>query len=256
MRSSSPALWCLGALGAMALHAGGAVFAYTQLLPSDLDADDGASVMEVSMAFEAPKLEEADLPPGPPSDASAASAPAVEQTVKAEREPLPTEQPTETEDPDRVVAIEEVKEPSEKKPETAQTQTQQSAESVAAEAAAEPTLSTATEAPKAVAPVQGAGRSAMRVRTAWQQRLVAHLDRNKRYPESGQRRNVELVVSFTLDRVGHVVRVQVVRSSGAEEFDDAALKMLKRADPVPAPPPLVADEGLTFTVPVIFNARK
>ncbi len=31
--------------------------------------------------------------------------------------------------------------------------------------------------------------------------------------------------------------------------------MMKRADPVPAPPPLVADEGLTFTMPVDFRAR-
>jgi hypothetical protein len=32
--------------------------------------------------------------------------------------------------------------------------------------------------------------------------------------------------------------------------------MLKRSDPVPAPPPLVADEGLTFTLPVVFRAHK
>jgi hypothetical protein len=31
--------------------------------------------------------------------------------------------------------------------------------------------------------------------------------------------------------------------------------MLQRSDPVPAPPPLVADEGLTFSLPVIFQAR-
>ena len=35
----------------------------------------------------------------------------------------------------------------------------------------------------------------------------------------------------------------------------AALAMLQRSDPVPAPPPLVADEGLSFSVPVVFRAR-
>jgi TonB family protein len=256
MKQSSFAYWCVGALGAIALHAGGAVFAYAHLPPSDLNADDGASAMEISMAFEAPKLEQTDLPPGPQSDASAAAAPAVEQTVKAEREPLPTETPTETEDPDRVVAREEVKDPSEKTPDQSQAQTQKSADSVAAEATAEPTIETATEAPKAVAPVQGNGRSAIHIRTTWQKRLAAHLDRNKRYPERGQRRSVQLVVAFTLDRVGHVVAARVTQSSGASEFDDAALAMMERADPVPPPPPLVADEGLTFTLPVIFNAKK
>jgi hypothetical protein len=36
---------------------GGAVLAYAHLPPSDLDADDGAATREISMAFEAPKLE-------------------------------------------------------------------------------------------------------------------------------------------------------------------------------------------------------
>jgi periplasmic protein TonB len=31
--------------------------------------------------------------------------------------------------------------------------------------------------------------------------------------------------------------------------------MLQRSDPVPAPPPLVADDGLTFSLPVIFQAK-
>ena len=31
--------------------------------------------------------------------------------------------------------------------------------------------------------------------------------------------------------------------------------MLQRADPVPAPPPLVADEGLAFSLPVIFHVK-
>jgi len=30
--------------------------------------------------------------------------------------------------------------------------------------------------------------------------------------------------------------------------------MMKRFDPVPAPPPLVADETLTFEIPVVFRA--
>jgi periplasmic protein TonB len=31
--------------------------------------------------------------------------------------------------------------------------------------------------------------------------------------------------------------------------------MLQRSDPVPPPPPLVADEGLTFSLPVIFHVK-
>ena len=31
--------------------------------------------------------------------------------------------------------------------------------------------------------------------------------------------------------------------------------MVGRSDPVPPPPPLVADEGLSFTLPVIFKVK-
>jgi hypothetical protein len=31
--------------------------------------------------------------------------------------------------------------------------------------------------------------------------------------------------------------------------------MVRRSDPVPQPPPLVADEGLSFTLPVIFRVK-
>ena len=34
------------------------------------------------------------------------------------------------------------------------------------------------------------------------------------------------------------------------------MAMVRRSDPVPAPPPLIADEGLSFTVPVIFRIKE
>jgi TonB family protein len=52
------------------------------------------------------------------------------------------------------------------------------------------------------------------------------------------------------------VSANVKRSSGDKAFDDAALMMMKRADPVPAPPPALADEGLSFDLPVVFRADR
>ena len=66
----------------------------------------------------------------------------------------------------------------------------------------------------------------------------------------------EVVVSFDLDRVGHVMSTRVVKGSGDAAFDEAALAMLAHSDPVPPPPPVVADEGLTFTLPVIFRVKQ
>jgi protein TonB len=46
-----------------------------------------------------------------------------------------------------------------------------------------------------------------------------------------------------------------VKGSGDPAFDEAALAMVHRSDPVPSPPPLVADEGLSFTLPVVFRVK-
>jgi protein TonB len=52
-----------------------------------------------------------------------------------------------------------------------------------------------------------------------------------------------------------VLSTSIVKGSGDAAFDEAALAMVRRSDPVPQPPPLVADEGLTFTLPVIFKVK-
>jgi protein TonB len=89
----------------------------------------------------------------------------------------------------------------------------------------------------------------------WQKELAAHFNKYKRYPAQRAMQAAEVVVSFVLDRVGHVVSSRIVKGSGDAAFDDAALAMLQRSDPVPPPPPLIADEGLTFTLPVIFHVK-
>jgi TonB family protein len=52
-----------------------------------------------------------------------------------------------------------------------------------------------------------------------------------------------------------VLSARVVQGSGDPAFDEAALAMMRRADPVPPPPPLIADAGLSFTMPVIFRVK-
>jgi TonB family protein len=93
------------------------------------------------------------------------------------------------------------------------------------------------------------------VRATWQKELMAHLDRHKRYPVERVAKGAEIVVGFVLDRMGHVLSASIVKGSGDAAFDEAALSMIHRSDPVPQPPPLVADEGLNFTLPVIFKVK-
>jgi periplasmic protein TonB len=248
-------LWILAAVGALALHIGGVALAVAHLRDDDADDTLGAPAIEVGLEMESPHLEATDLPPGPDTDASIASPALPEQKAEVKETELPKEVPTETEDPDRVVTPNESKKPQEDDPKVAAVATSASTESVAAEATAMPSTEAVQEGSRSVAPAQGTGESAQRMRATWQKELIAHLDKHKRYPADRSQKTAEILVGFTLDRMGHVLSASIVKGSGDSAFDDAALAMVRKSDPVPMPPPLVADEGLNFTLPVIFRIK-
>ena len=248
-------LWFLAAAAALALHLGGAALALTHLQSDEVADELGAPAIEVGLEMMAPKVEATDLPPGPDSDASVASPALAEQKAELKETDLPKDIPTEADDPDRVVTPNETNKPIEDEKKIEAVQTSASQESVAAEATATPSADAIQQGPRSVAPAQGTGDEARRVRATWQKELIAHFNKHKRYPVQHAVKTIEILVSFALDRMGHVLSASVVKGSGDPAFDDAALAMLRRSDPVPQPPPLVADEGLNFTLPVIFRAK-
>jgi TonB family protein len=248
-------LWILAAVGAVALHVGGGALAVVHLRSDDLDDSLGAPAIEIGLEMTSPRLEATDLPPGPDTDASVASPALAEQKAELKETELPKDVPTETEEPDRVVTPNDSNKPKENDTKIATVQTSASTESVAAEATATPSSESIPQGERSVAPAQGSGDSARRMRATWQKELVAHLDKHKRYPAERSQKSAEIVVSFALDRMGHVLSAEIVKGSGDTAFDEAALAMVRRSDPVPPPPPLVADEGLSFTLPVIFRIK-
>src|SRR5947209_10227849 len=248
------AIWIPAAIGAVALHLGGVGLVYANLPQEDAD-DLGTPAFEVGIDLLSPRVETTDLPPGPESDASAAAPAQMEQKEKVEETALPQEKPTETENPDRIVAETAPKKPTEEEQQVAAIDTNASTESAASEATAPAPIENAREAPVTAAPAPGTGASAQRIRVTWQKKLMAHLERFKRYPATGMPRSTRIEVGFTLDRSGHVVSAEIRQGSGDPAFDQAALAMLRRADPVPPPPPLVADEGLNFTLPVVYRVK-
>ena len=137
----------------------------------------------------------------------------------------------------RIDLLLSTKKPDDDQPKTPAVQTAPSNASVAAEATAMPNPHTAQEALRSTAPDLGTGESLRRMRTTWQKELAVHLNKYKRYPEDRTTGGAQVVVSFVLDRVGHVLSSRVVTGSGDQAFDDAALAMLERANPVPPPPP-------------------
>ena len=88
----------------------------------------------------------------------------------------------------------------------------------------------------------------------WQSRLIAHLERRKRYPAAARRRHEEGVVyvRFAIDGQGQVLSATIARSSGSPELDLEVLALLRRASPVPAPPP---GAPRNITAPVQFRIR-
>ncbi len=247
-------LWIFAGLAALALHVGGAALAFARLEADDLDEAVGAPAIEIGLEMTSPHLEPSDLPAGPDTEASVASPAMAEQKAEVRETELPKDVPTETENPDRAVTPNDNSKPKEDDAKMAAVQTQASTESEAAEATATPSSENIPQAARSVAPVQGTGESTQRLRVTWQKELMAHLDKHKRYP-AGSQRSAEIVVSFALDRKGHVLSASIVKGSGDPAFDEAALAMVRKSDPVPPPPPVIADEGLSFTLPVIFRVK-
>lgn len=248
-------LWLFSAMAAIALHLCGVAFAITGSREDDFEDELGSAGMEIGLQLTAPRSEPTDLPPGPDTDASAASPQVVQQKQVLKKTDLPQDKPVESEDPDRVVSENNSKNPTEDDPNVAAQQAIQSTESVAAEATAMPSSEVAQQSDRSMTLAQGSGDSKRRVRTTWQKELVAHLDRHKRYPANRSQASAEIFVNFVIDRTGHILSSTIVKGSGDAAFDEAALSMLKRSDPVPPPPPLIADEGLSFTLPVMFRVK-
>lgn len=88
----------------------------------------------------------------------------------------------------------------------------------------------------------------------WQSRLMAHLERRKRYPSSARSRGEEgtVHVRFRIDDGGNVLSVTLAHSSGFPDLDNEVLSLVRRASPVPAPPSGV---NKTITAPVRFSRR-
>jgi len=121
------------------------------------------------------------------------------------------------------------------------------------EAASQP-AATAVPAPVADAAAPAGRPNAI---PAWQGQLVARLRRARAYPDEARMRGDTgtVLVSFAMDRAGHVLSVQVVRSSGLPSLDEAAMQTVHRAEPLPELPPEIPGARYTVSVPISFTLR-
>jgi periplasmic protein TonB len=109
-------------------------------------------------------------------------------------------------------------------------------------------------APRTAQQVRG---GAPAIAPSWQTSLMRQLQRFKRYPAAAQARNEQGVVllSFSLDRSGHVLAHSIAHSSGYAELDNEVMAMIMRADPLPAFPASMTQLRIDLTVPIRFSLR-
>ncbi len=113
------------------------------------------------------------------------------------------------------------------------------------------------KAERAAAPAPGASSHNSNAVPNWKSALVARLERFKRYPPQAQTRGERGVaqLAFSIDRSGGVHDARIVRSSGSHLLDEATLDLLKRAAPLPPPPPEISRTQIAIQVPIRYDIR-
>lgn len=109
---------------------------------------------------------------------------------------------------------------------------------------------------KPAAPQQAAVSAPSKAKTSWQSKLLSHLSRYKRYPEDARRRGFEGTVRlrFVLDDQGKVLSYSLAGRSGSASLDRATLEMIRRAQPLPAPPAEMLQNGqLEIVAPFVYS---
>lgn len=277
-RATEVAGWSLCA--ALVLGAHGAALGYMLRPSPPVAADEPAAIMiELAELPVSPEAEPVDLPPGP----QMVEAPEkVEQEVPpdplAEAEDVPPPEPEIDQEPVPEVAESPAPDievplppppplaaeltPPEKKPDPPKERPKpkpkpkprdKSDKPPAPQTSAAPAID-AARAASVAAPSAGAASARSQSTANWRSRLMAHLNRNKRYP-AGENGSGKARVAFTIDRAGRVLAARLVGSSGNDRFDEEAVAMVRRASPVPPPPADVPGSSISFTVPVDFTRR-
>lgn len=269
---SELALWAGASLLVLSLHVGAAMWLLRE--PDMIAADDtppAAIMIELAETPEATETEENEISPDEVMSDASAAAEKVEEPVDEpvlEQEVVQDEpEPVEEEPREEIVQLDKVEvplpvakpKPPEPKKEIVKKDEPKKKPVKQREHAS------AKQAMKAQAQVTQSSRNAARQSASglfassmtparWQSRLMAHLERRKKYPSGAKSRREEgtVYVRFRIDDSGKVLSATLARSSGWPELDNEVLSLVQRASPVPAPPP---DVNKTITAPVKFNRR-
>ncbi|MGL3104972.1 energy transducer TonB family protein [Bradyrhizobium sp. BR 1432] len=91
---------------------------------------------------------------------------------------------------------------------------------------------------------------------AWKTRLTAHIASNRFFPAEAWGQTGKAKVAIIIDRSGRLISRTLAESAGSRPLDDAALAIIARAQPFPAPPSELTESSFSFTVPIVFEGRQ
>ena len=98
---------------------------------------------------------------------------------------------------------------------------------------------------------------AARARASYEQVLAAWLERHKRYPLLARRRGSQgtTAIRIRIGRDGRVLASEIERSSEQSILDEAALSMVRQADPFPSMPADLPGTRFEFVAPIRFRVE-
>lgn len=110
-------------------------------------------------------------------------------------------------------------------------------------------------AQKGGAQTKGAGTEGNAAVSNYPGKVARALRRALRYPSAAKRRRItgDVHVSFVVSQSGGLSGVSIVRSSGSDILDAAALETVRRAAPFPPIPPEAGRSSWPFRLPISFN---
>lgn len=98
-------------------------------------------------------------------------------------------------------------------------------------------------------------QTAQAARARYTQEVSAWIERHKLYPAEAKGSEGRSVVRVRIDRMGNVRYYAIEQSSGSQALDQAALDMIRRANPMPAAPQNYPEGNLIeFLIPISFKA--
>jgi protein TonB len=243
--------WTAAALCVIALH--GAAVA---LMASRDAGDEGAGSMAIDLTPVAASVavDVADRVPGPLMDEAASAASRAEKPAAhtpVAPSPLAADAELGLEPPTREAG-------EAKRAETGQrTESARSVQTAAVPLASAPPRLEAPPLHTAAVPATGLSAAAAKAQASWYTAVNARIARYQRYPRGARARHVEgrVTVNFTVDRAGRVLASRIAESSGSTLLDDEAIAMVRRAAPLPLPPPQAPGASFDLSLPVRFEMQ-